>query len=302
MESRRSDLTGRFWPTAYDNILEVDRLVQAEDTLFRDLILGIDQMWDNQFVVTCDVATIRKYEDMLSIVPSPSTETLEFRRQRIINRLTLLPPFTMRFFRDRLDRIIGPGLWTIQMAYGQRTLTIVAPGDNTAWTHEIAVTILQFLPANLVVINAPLLIEGVEVDNFLQTDRQENFYLLGLWTLGVHPFATITEGTQHHMPSSVLTPTLNLSASQLSAFIAGNITATINGVETIPTDKIQTSAAGNHVSIRFSILASLGLDTITSIALSLTDGTPLINQAGLSIDAHFDTLVAQEIRYTVKEN
>ena len=302
---RAMDLTGRFWPSAYEGIVEVDRLVTAEDRLFRDLVLGIDQLWDNQFVKTCDVATLVKWEAMLGIIAAPSVETVDFRRERIVNRLTMLPPFTMRFFRHRLDQLLGTGAWTLQMSYATRSLTILAPASNTAWAHEIGVTILQYLPANLIIIQAPVFIEDFKVTNTLGLDFQENHYILdGRWKLGQNPFATITEGSVTNMADqTVLGGMLDLSAAQLAHHIAGQVEAVVNGTVTIPAPDIEVSSHGASIFIRFSILASLGLETITSIDLHLngTASTQLIHQDNLSVDAHFDTLVAQEIRYIAGE-
>ena len=69
----------------------------------------MDRVRANLFVQTMDEQTTADWEKIFRIVPNPLTETLQFRRDRILNRLSMHPPFTLTFLYQRLDALFGPG-------------------------------------------------------------------------------------------------------------------------------------------------------------------------------------------------
>ncbi|WP_206108572.1 putative phage tail protein [Paenibacillus thiaminolyticus] len=58
----------------------------------------MNRLLDDQFVLTSSVDGIKRREKMLGIQADSSLETIEFRRQRIINRYQMKPPFQFDSF------------------------------------------------------------------------------------------------------------------------------------------------------------------------------------------------------------
>lgn len=84
---------------------------------------NMNQLLDNLFVQTCDAATIALYEQLFGIVPQPG-DTLEARRNRIMNRLSMVVPFTERYLRARLDEMYGAGNYTLTIDPTTSTATM----------------------------------------------------------------------------------------------------------------------------------------------------------------------------------
>lgn len=193
--------TRELFPSVYDGVLEISVLAETDDVLLDQALAQLEQAQLNQFILTADEETIEVYEKMFSILANPSTESLEFRRERILNRMSLQPPFTMRWLQNKLDEIIGVGKWNAYVDYANRTLYVESFVVNQLWFNELRITINRIKPCNLVFINKPLLIEDVLASETVFTSAKHYNYVLGHWQLGQKPFATIDPEEVIKLPS-----------------------------------------------------------------------------------------------------
>ena len=99
-------------PEFFVKIKEYPEIMKAWTAALDDAEGNMNQLLDNLFVQTCDAATIALYEQLFGIVPQPG-DTLEARRNRIMNRLSMVVPFTERYLRARLDEMYGAGNYTL---------------------------------------------------------------------------------------------------------------------------------------------------------------------------------------------
>ena len=172
----------------------------------------------NQFILTADEETISVYEKMFSILANPTTETLQFRRERILNRMSLQPPFTMRWLQNKLDEIIGVGKWSAYVDYANRTLYIESFVVNQQWFNELRITINRIKPCNLVFVNKPLIMEDVVANETIVSATQHYNYILGQWQLGQGPFATTDSEEVIKLPSvNSINPNLLADVASFSA-------------------------------------------------------------------------------------
>lgn len=215
--------TRELFPSVYDGVLEISVLAETDDVLLNQALAQLEQAQLNQFILTADEETIEVYEKMFSILANPSTESLEFRRERILNRMSLQPPFTMRWLQNKLDEIIGVGKWNAYVDYANRTLYVESFVVNQLWFNELRITINRIKPCNLVFINKPLLIEDVLASETVFTSAKHYNYVLGHWQLGQKPFATIDPEEVIKLPSvksignNLLTDVAAFSASDVVA-------------------------------------------------------------------------------------
>jgi len=100
----RSDISA-LYPSIYNGILETDILAEIGDIQYNQLFDEITAARRNLFVMTADARGVEAFERVYNIRADMQTETLEFRRQRLLNRMNTVPPFTIRFLRERLDSI-----------------------------------------------------------------------------------------------------------------------------------------------------------------------------------------------------
>lgn len=185
----RTSTRGLF-PFVYDGVLEISALSETDDVLLDQALAKLERAQLNQFILTADEETISVYEKMFSILANPTTETLQFRRERILNRMSLQPPFTMRWLQNKLDEIIGVGKWNAYVDYANRTLYIESFVVNQQWFNELRITINRIKPCNLVFVNKPLIMADVVANETIVSATQHYNYILGQWQLGQEPFAT----------------------------------------------------------------------------------------------------------------
>ena len=210
--------TRDLFPSVYDGVLEISVLSETDDVLLDRALAKLERAQLNQFILTADEETISVYEKMFSILANPTTETLQFRRERILNRMSLRPPFTMRWLQNKLDEIIGVGKWNAYVDYANRTLYIESFVVNQQWFNELRITINRIKPCNLVFVNKPLIMADVVANETIVSATQHYNYILGQWQLGQEPFATTDPEEVIKLPSvNSINPNLLADVASFSA-------------------------------------------------------------------------------------
>lgn len=210
--------TRDLFPSVYNGVLEISVLSETDDVLLDRALAKLERAQLNQFILTADEETISVYEKMFSILANPTTETLQFRRERILNRMSLQPPFTMRWLQNKLDEIIGVGKWNAYVDYANRTLYIESFVVNQQWFNELRITINRIKPCNLVFVNKPLIMADVVANETIVSATQHYNYILGQWQLGQEPFATTDSEEVIKLPSvKSINPNLLADVASFSA-------------------------------------------------------------------------------------
>ena len=210
--------TRDLFPSVYDGVLEISVLSETDDVLLDRALAKLERAQLNQFILTADEETISVYEKMFSILANPTTETLQFRRERVLNRMSLQPPFTMRWLQNKLDEIIGVGKWDAYVDYANRTLYIESFVVNQQWFNELRITINRIKPCNLVFVNKPLIMADVVANETIVSATKHYAYILGQWQLGQEPFATTDSEEVIKLPSvKSINPNLLADVASFSA-------------------------------------------------------------------------------------
>lgn len=182
-----------YFPKLYQGVLETDILIEVENNLFNTLEKEFNRVLLNQFVNSCDVETIIKYENLFSIVPD-SSKDITFRRSRILNRLAMSNSFTLRFLEEKLNELIGIGRYTIEIDYTNYTLYIESVSLDQDWFNETYITINKIKPANMIFINRPRIDNRILINEEASYGQREYNYRLGTrWNLGRKPFKSIND-------------------------------------------------------------------------------------------------------------
>ncbi len=281
-------------PPWYREILDYQQICQTEREQMEALADSIQAVADNMFFQTMDEASIYLWEQILNIVPNPQTETLGFRQARVISRLSSRPPFTIWFLYQKLDELIGPGRWSVNMDYPNYTLYIKSAAQNQSYATEVAFTVNRIKPAHIVYVNTPYVESGILLSETISMVRRTFNYLLGSWNLGILPFATdypapipnyrlgqwilgrlpfYTDVPQEiiKMPT---TPSIQpLLLSGVANFVSGEIvSARING--TISISDLTKSVSGSVLTINFTVPAG-DFTAITTVELLDASGNLL---------------------------
>lgn len=139
----------RYVPIVYNGIKEMDNIINTEqqeiDTLYGEMKLA----YNRQTVINADEKGISLYEAILNINSDSSTESLEFRKQKVIFQLTTSPPFSFNFLLQQLDKIAGRENYKAWVDFNNYTLYIQSETSNKLWFNELTLLLARIKPANI---------------------------------------------------------------------------------------------------------------------------------------------------------
>jgi len=137
-------------PNLYKNNLEMFNIINSEEQEFElNLKPDIDNSFNNTFISKANEKGIEQYEQIFNIKADPNTETIDFRRQRILSRLISNIPFTERYMVNVLNSILGEGTWNYEINYNDYTLTINSNIPGRGWLTELYQFLKRTIPCNI---------------------------------------------------------------------------------------------------------------------------------------------------------
>ncbi|CEP39560.1 phage protein [[Clostridium] sordellii] len=281
-----------YFPTLYNDILEIDSLVKIENDLFENLNTEFEKAIKNEYVITADKETIKKYEILLRINDGDNKE-LSFRRKRILNRLAMNMPFTLRALKQKLDELIGKGNYNIFVDPGKFTLYIESKILNQTWFNETYITINKMKPANIVFINKPFVDEKILANEELMLAQREYNYKLGsTWRLGTLPFKSLHEKGAIKLKQNNSIQKYFLD--ELKGFALSKIGyVKLNNVKVIK-KFITKDIVNEKLTLEYAVLHSFGLDEITKVDIYTSD-----NKLLTSIDLYVPIIEDIELKHVI---
>lgn len=237
-------------PPWYREVLDYQQICQTEQQMFEALAQEITAVADNFFLQTMDAGSVSQWEQIFGITPNLTTETLEFRRDRLINRLSTRPPYTIWFLYQKLDELIGPDQWTVNVDYPNYTLYIESSAENQQYATEVAYTINAIKPAHIVFVNTPYVQTGILLSESIELYQRNWNYNLGGWGLGVLPFASDVSKGVIKMPT---TPSIQQTLlAGTASFVSGDIaSARVNGSVVI--SELEKTVSGSTLTVTYTV-------------------------------------------------
>ena len=260
-----------YLPKWFWRIVDYQELCRTESEKFEALAEEVNQVADNFFFQTMEEEAVKMWEDIFNIVPNPTVETLDFRRKRVLNRISTKPPFTLGFLYQKLDELIGKGKWRVTVDYPNYTLYIESSAENQQWAGEVSYTIGKIKPAHIVFVSKPYVVTGITLDESVNLATVVWHYELGAWELGVNPFAStqIKEVVVVPEANSIQETLLNQTAAGILNTVAK---ARVNG--SIVIDSLTKMSEGNAAVIQYSVAPGQA-ETVTQIELLDEEGNVL---------------------------
>ncbi len=285
----------QYWPRWFREILDFQALCQTEGEELRVMAMFMERVRVNLFVQTMDEATTAEWESIFRIVPNPVTETLEFRRDRILNRLSMHPPFTLTFLYQRLDALFGHGNWEVELDYPNYTIYIEAAVEDQQYFSEMSITMDIIKPCHIVYISRPRVAGNFLLSESIVRTIGEWNYFLGGWELGALPFFS---GTEEEIIKMATQPSIQQAfLDQAATFVVGDIQSVrING--DIIITALSRSTVGNVGSVGYRVLREQ-TEEVNLIELLDKAGTVLASSAVYVPIA--EETVAFRHAFTVKE-
>lgn len=261
-----------FVPHVYKDVVEMDSIIESEENIVDTVRSEMTTAFANTFVLTANAYGIKMFEKMLGIIADPVTEDLEFRRQRLLNRMSMSPPFTFRFLKQKLDETIGKGMWSSYIDFNNYTVYIESSSSNQNWYSEVEFTINRIKPCNMVFINVPKTYADIDVSEVVSYSTIMWKYRMGAWKLGEHPFAIMGEGgvikmsTTKSIQPALLNETANFVHDEISYVLINN--------SLIIREFRARQVNNNVISVEYTVTPDM-TDVITDIKLMRADGEVL---------------------------
>lgn len=224
----------QYLPEWYREILDYQELCLTESEEMEALAQAIHAISDNLFFQTLDAKAVEQWERVFGITADPAVETLSFRRARLLNRISIRPPFTLGFLYQKLDELIGKGQWAVTVNYANYTLYIESSARNQNYATEVAYTVGKMKPAHIVYYNTPYTASGMTLNESIALAKNKFNYKLGGWGLGQSPFVSLED---MGVIKTENTPSIQEKLLESTAeFVSGDIAkARINGTVMIST-------------------------------------------------------------------
>lgn len=265
-------------PPWYREVAEYQQICSAEAQQLQTAALATQSIADNFYFQTMNLAGVQMWEQIFNITPNPATETLAFRRARVLNRISMRPPYTLGFLYQKLDELVGPGLWSVEVDYANYALTIEAGAEDQSYWQELAYTVNHIKPAHITYISRPLIRTGILMSEEVRSAHFKWNYYLGSWALGAEPFAdeTDVEVVKTANINSIQPAMLNGVAN----FTSGDVAyVQINGGVDIGTiNKAVTPAqyvgGAATLTVSYNVTTTM-TDAVTSVALMDANGNAL---------------------------
>ena len=177
-----------YLPPVLQNVLEYQEIAKAVNPEIIALKQAVNKVLNEQFIQSAE-DTLEWREEEFEIVAS-SDETIEFRRERLIERKSRKPPITLRTLRDRLNSYIGTTQTKVELVPGEYAFTISIPAVDGYKFRDIQQVVNDLKPANMEYIQYPFSIERVRIR---ETSREMKvvYARAGLALAGLTPVGEI---------------------------------------------------------------------------------------------------------------
>lgn len=134
--SREIDISELMPPVVKDTD-EFKEIARVENKKLNEARLQIVNLFTYRFVNEADETGISRWEKMLKIKPSVS-ETLDFRRKRVLSRIQANQPYTIRYLSRLLSSLLGENSFQINLDIIKEHLDVLVKFDNNVPGNTIA--------------------------------------------------------------------------------------------------------------------------------------------------------------------
>lgn len=150
----------RYLPLFVADYEEIKQITKTENPEFKLLAADISEIWDNQYIISCDEIGIARFEKLLNIMPLPD-DTLESRKSRCLMRWNETVPYTYRALKNRLDIMCGKGNYQLIPNFNDYELELIVSLSLSGQAEELDNMLAYILPANIKVIARNELIRNI---------------------------------------------------------------------------------------------------------------------------------------------
>lgn len=135
-------------PDYFKSIKEYLQILRAHGYALDKLEANKKDIYNNFFIQTADTTTLSYYENLLGLVPNPG-DAITYRRQRIIQQLSLVPQFDINWLHDKLVELYGKSGFSLSVNASQCEINIVVMSGSYNAVRLFYDFIWDVLPAHI---------------------------------------------------------------------------------------------------------------------------------------------------------
>ena len=139
-----------FLPEFVQEYREIKHIMNSEQPEIQKLEDETEIIKNNQFILSCDIDGIARFENLLGITPKPD-DTLDARKSRVITRWNDSIPYTYKGLKEKLNVMCGEGNYLLIPSFNEYGLEIVVSVPLSGQADELDYMLSYMIPANIVV-------------------------------------------------------------------------------------------------------------------------------------------------------
>ena len=139
-----------FLPEFVQEYIEIKHIMNSEQPEIQKLEDETEIIKNNQFILSCDIDGIARFENLLGITPKPD-DTLDARKSRVITRWNDSIPYTYKGLKEKLNVMCGEGNYLLIPSFNEYGLEIVVSLPLSGQADELDYMLSYMIPANIVV-------------------------------------------------------------------------------------------------------------------------------------------------------
>lgn len=139
----------RYYPSVIANADEFKQLAILENEEFKSIWEVLFKWFKNRFVSEADLEGVRRWEQMLKIIPSKEA-TLEDRKQFILRRINTILPYTIRRLQQILNAVYGDD-FAVVSTNKKYELWVDIDNRIILKTPSMRTLLRAIIPANLII-------------------------------------------------------------------------------------------------------------------------------------------------------
>ena len=139
-----------FLPEFVQEYREIKHIMNSEQPEIQKLEDETEIIKNNQFILSCDIDGIARFENLLGIKPKPD-DSLDARKSRVITRWNDSIPYTYKGLKEKLNVMCGEGNYLLIPSFNEYGLEIVVSLPLSGQADELDYMLSYMIPANIVV-------------------------------------------------------------------------------------------------------------------------------------------------------
>lgn len=136
-------------PPIYDELLEAQALTETATNEVELLDVAKKRVQNEQFIMTSSEPFIRKRELGYDIRSDPTTETMDFRRKRLIARQSARLPITQRKVNEIVKGLVGTDNFEERLNVEACETLFIFDATEEAVSREVDLTLDRIIPLNM---------------------------------------------------------------------------------------------------------------------------------------------------------